>query len=331
MIPLVEIDDLSVDIVQGRGANTKVLPILRHIDLSVEEGRVLGIVGESGCGKTMTVLALMGLLPEGGRISGGRIRFRGRDITGLSRQEMENIRGKRIAMIFQEPRGSLNPLLSIGAQMREILYYHEGIKGKANKEKCIFLLRTVNISEPEKVYDYYPFKLSGGMCQRVMIAMALACEPELIIADEPTTALDVTTQAQILDLFNEIRGRIRSSFIFVTHDLGVIAEIADRTAVIYAGYVVEESSAAALFGRPLHPYTDGLMRSRLGRRNSNRENLYSIPGVVPVSGNMPSGCPFTPRCAYTTEQCRREIPPLAVPLSQEIESGHKVRCWRQVP
>jgi oligopeptide/dipeptide ABC transporter ATP-binding protein len=166
------------------------------------------------------------------------------------------------------------------------------------------------------------------MRQRAMIAMALSCEPELIIADEPSTALDVTTQAQILDLFNGIRGRTRSSFIFVTHDLGVIAEIADRTAVIYAGYVVEECSAAALFERPLHPYTDGLMRSRMGRRNSNRENLYSIPGVVPVPGPSP-GCPFAPRCAYTTERCRAELPPL-VPLP-EIEGGHKVRCWRLAP
>ncbi|MDR0641859.1 MAG: ABC transporter ATP-binding protein [Treponema sp.] len=330
MRALVEIEDLSVEILRGRGKNGQVLPILRHIDLSVEKGEVLGLVGESGCGKTMTILALMGLLPEGGRISTGKIWFQDRELTALSRREIEALRGKRITTIFQEPMTSLNPLLSIGEQMKEILYRHEGLKGKANRDKCVSLLQAVKIPEAEKIYDYYPFKLSGGMRQRVMIAMALSCEPELIIADEPTTALDVTTQAQILDLFNELRGRTRSSFIFVTHDLGIIAEIADRTAVIYAGYVVEECSVAALFERPLHPYTDGLMRSRMGRRNSNRANLYSIPGVVPVPGNMPPGCPFAPRCTYTTEQCRAELPPLAIPSLPEIEGGHKVRCWRQV-
>jgi peptide/nickel transport system ATP-binding protein len=313
MSAVVEIEDLSVEILRGRGKNSQVLPILRHIDLSLEKGQVLGLVGESGCGKTMTILALMGLLPEGGRISAGKIWFQGRELSALPHREMEALRGKRITTIFQEPMTSLNPLLSIGEQIKEILYQHEGLKGKANRDRCISLLQAVKIPEPEKIYDYYPFKLSGGIRQRVMIAMALSCEPELIIADEPTTALDVTTQAQILDLFNEIRGRTRSSFIFVTHDLGVIAEIADRTAVIYAGYVVEECSVAALFERPLHPYTDGLMRSRMGRKNSNREDLYSIPGVVPVPGNMPPGCPFAPRCAYTTERCRTEIPPRAAP------------------
>jgi peptide/nickel transport system ATP-binding protein len=329
MSAVAEIEDLSVEILRGRGKDSQVLPILRHIDLSVEKGQVLGLVGESGCGKTMTVLALMGLLPEGGRISAGKIWFQGRELSALPRREMEALRGKRITMIFQEPMTSLNPLLSVGEQLKEILYRHENLKGKANRDRCVSLLQAVKIPEAEKIYDYYPFRLSGGMRQRVMIAMALACEPELIIADEPTTALDVTTQAQILDLFNEIRGRTRSSFIFVTHDLGVIAEIADRTAVIYAGYVVEECSVAALFDRPLHPYTDGLMRSRMGRRNSNRENLYSIPGAVPVPGNMPPGCPFAPRCAYAEERCRAETPPLA-PLAG-TESGHKVRCWRQVP
>jgi peptide/nickel transport system ATP-binding protein len=320
---LVEIKDLSVDIIKGRGAQAKVLPILRHIDLSVETGRVLGLVGESGCGKTMSVLALLGLLPEGGRIISGQIYFQGRDITNLPQREMEGIRGKHITMIFQEPMTSLNPLLTIGEQMREILLQHEGISGKENRDKCISLLGTVNIPEPEKIYDYYPFKLSGGMRQRVMIAMALACEPELIIADEPTTALDVTTQAQILDLFDEIRRRINSSFIFVTHDLGVISEIADRTAVLYAGYVMEECSVAELFEKSLHPYTDGLMRSRVGRKAGNRERLYSISGTVPLPGTIIEGCPFAPRCEFCTPRCEKETPPLI-----EVEKDHKVRCWR---
>ncbi|MDR1444481.1 MAG: ABC transporter ATP-binding protein [Treponema sp.] len=327
MMSLIEIRDLSVTIGPARpGTKAPEIPILKHIGLSVEQGEVLGLVGESGCGKTMTVLSVMGLLPRGGRITGGSISFMDRDLAALSQGEMGKIRGRHISMIFQEPMTSLNPLMTIGEQLREILTRHEGLTGAANKEKCLRLLRAVNIPETEKIYDCAPFRLSGGMRQRVMIAMALSCEPELIIADEPTTALDVTTQAQILDLFKEIRGRTRSSFIFVTHDLGVIAEIADRTAVLYAGYVVEECSAASLFEKPLHPYTDGLMRSRMGRRHSNRKQLYSIPGVVPVPGNMPPGCPFAPRCAHAAERCRREVPPL-----EEIEKGHGVRCWRQVP
>jgi oligopeptide/dipeptide ABC transporter ATP-binding protein len=324
---LIEIRDLSVNIGPAYpGGRAPEIPILKHIDLSMEQGEVLGLVGESGCGKTMTVLAVMGLLPRGGRITGGAVNFMGRDLASLPQRELGKIRGRHISMIFQEPMTSLNPLMTIGEQLREILARHEGLTGAANRAKCLRLLQAVNIPEVEKTYDCAPFRLSGGMRQRVMIAMALACEPELIIADEPTTALDVTTQAQILDLFNEIRGRTQSSFIFVTHDLGVIAEIADRTAVIYAGYVVEECSAAALFEKPLHPYTDGLMRSRMGRKNSNREHLYSIPGAVPVPGNMPPGCPFAPRCARAAEQCRREVPPLV-----EIEKGRRVRCWRREP
>jgi oligopeptide/dipeptide ABC transporter ATP-binding protein len=325
-VSLVEIRDLSVEIGPQRpGGKAAGIPILKHIDLSMEQGEVLGLVGESGCGKTMTVLALMGLLPPGGRITGGSISFMGRDLISLPPREMAGIRGRHISMIFQEPMSSLDPLMTIGEQIREILLRHEGLRGEAGREKCLRLLQAVNIPEPEKIYYCPPFRLSGGMRQRVMIAIALSCEPELIIADEPTTALDVTTQAQILDLFNELRRRTRSSFIFVTHDLGVIAEIAGRTAVIYAGYVVEECSVEVLFRAPLHPYTDGLMRSRMGRRNSNLGQLYSIPGVVPSPGNMPPGCPFAPRCALAEERCRRELPPLG-----EVEEGHKVRCWRQV-
>jgi len=324
---LIEIRDLSVEIgPQNPRIKKRGIPILKQIDLSMEQGEVLGLVGESGCGKTMTVLALMGLLPQRGRITGGNISFMGQDLISLPQKEMSLIRGRHISMIFQEPMSSLDPLMTIGEQLREVLVRHEGLKGKANKDKCLRLLQAVNIPEPEKIYNCPPFKLSGGMCQRVMIAMALSCEPELIIADEPTTALDVTTQAQILDTFNELRHRTRCSFIFVTHDLGIIAEIADRTAIIYAGYVVEECPVEVLFRAPLHPYTDGLMRSRMGRRNINQGELYSIPGVVPAPGDMPSGCPFAPRCGFVEERCRREIPPLRM-----VEEGHKVRCWRQVP
>jgi oligopeptide/dipeptide ABC transporter ATP-binding protein len=352
VIPLLQIQNLSVQISAAGAAKHRPVSILRGIDLAVAKGQVMGIVGESGCGKTMTVLAVLGLLPEGARIGSGKILFQNQDITALSPREREAIRGKKITMVFQEPMSSLNPLLSIGEQMREILYRHEGLRGRANREKCLALLDAVHIPSPARLYDNYPFRLSGGMRQRVLIAMAIACEPELIIADEPTTALDVTTQAQILDLFDDIRRRINASFIFVSHDLGVISEIADRTAVLYAGYVVEECSTAQLFEQPLHPYTIGLMRSRIGRRATARDGgpsardggptardggptarfsgptarisgLYSIPGAVPVPGEAIDGCPFAPRCEHRAEACSAGVPPL-----HEQSAGHTLRCLR---
>jgi oligopeptide/dipeptide ABC transporter ATP-binding protein len=316
---VIEIKSLSVQIAKKNGS----IPILEHIDLSVESGKVLGLVGESGCGKSMTAFAIMGLLPPGGRITGGSIMFQGEDIGSYSQEKMQKIRGSRIGMIFQEPMTSLNPLITVGKQMGEIFYYHERLRGRANRDRCLELLASVNISEPANVYDCCPFKLSGGMRQRVMIAMALACEPELVIADEPTTALDVTTQAQILDLFNSLRHKTSASFLFVTHDLGVMAEIADRTAVIYSGYVVEECETGELFHSPRHPYTSGLMRSRISRNKMNAEKqLYTIPGAVPVPGNRPGGCPFTARCERRGDRCEKEAPPLT-----GISGGHRVRCW----
>jgi oligopeptide/dipeptide ABC transporter ATP-binding protein len=320
MSSVIEIKSLSVQIAQKNGS----IPILEHIDLSLESGKVLGLVGESGCGKSMTAFAIMGLLPPGGRITGGSVMFQGDDISSYSQEKMQKIRGKRIGMIFQEPMTSLNPLITVGKQMGEIFYYHEHLRGRANRDKCLEALAAVNIPEPLNVYNCCPFKLSGGMRQRVMIAMALACEPELVIADEPTTALDVTTQAQILDLFNKLRRKTSASFLFVTHDLGVIAEIANRTAVIYSGYVVEECDAAELFSSPLHPYTSGLMRSRISRGKGNgKKQLYTIPGTVPAPGNRPPGCPFAARCDQSMERCGTEAPPLT-----EAAEGHKVRCWR---
>jgi oligopeptide/dipeptide ABC transporter ATP-binding protein len=316
MNKVIEIQSLSVQI--------GTIPILRHIDLSLESGKVLGLVGESGCGKSMTAFAIMGLLPPGGRITGGSILFKGEDIGSYSQEKMQKIRGSRIGMIFQEPMTSLNPLITVGKQMGEIVYYHEHLRGQANRNKCLDLLASVNIPEPANVYDCCPFKLSGGMRQRVMIAMALACEPEMIIADEPTTALDVTTQAQILDLFNNLRHKTRSSFLFVTHDLGVIAEITDRTAVIYSGYVVEECETRELFRSPLHPYTNGLMRSRISRNTLNAEKqLYTIPGTVLAPGNRPGGCPFAARCERREDRCEKETPPLT-----EVSGDHRVCCWK---
>jgi oligopeptide/dipeptide ABC transporter ATP-binding protein len=316
MNKIIEIRSLSVQI--------GTIPILWHIDLSLESGKVLGLVGESGCGKSMTAFAIMGLLPPGGRITGGSILFKGEDISSYSQEKMQKIRGSRIGMIFQEPMTSLNPLITVGKQMGEIFYYHEHLRGQENRNKCLDLLASVNIPEPANVYDCCPFKLSGGMRQRVMIAMALACEPEMIIADEPTTALDVTTQAQILDLFNNLRHKTRSSFLFVTHDLGVIAEITDRTAVIYSGYVVEECETRELFRSPLHPYTNGLMRSRISRNTLNvKKQLYTIPGTVPAPGDRSGGCPFAARCERHEDRCEKETPPLT-----EVSGGHRVCCWK---
>jgi oligopeptide/dipeptide ABC transporter ATP-binding protein len=316
---VLEINALSVRI----SKKNSTVSILENIDLSLENGNVLGLVGESGCGKSMTAFAIMGLLPPGGQISGGSIIFQGEDISSYSQEKMQKIRGSHIGMIFQEPMTSLNPLITVGKQLGEIFYFHEHLRGQANRNKCLDLLASVNIPEPANVYDCAPFKLSGGMRQRVMIAMALACEPELIIADEPTTALDVTTQAQILDLFNSLRRKTKSSFLFVTHDLGVIAEIADRTAVIYSGYVVEECETAELFRSPMHPYTNGLMRSRIYRNKPDVERrLYTIPGTVPVPGNRPRGCPFAQRCEMRIDRCEKEVPPLAASAGE-----HKVRCW----
>ena len=225
-------------------------------------------------------------------------------------------------MVFQEPMTSLNPVFTIGQQLAEVLEQHEGLKGEANKKKVLELLNMVAIPDPASVYDYYPFKLSGGMRQRVMIAMALACDPELVIADEPTTALDVTTQAQIIDLFQDLQHKLNTSIVFISHDLGVIGEISDEIAVLYAGYVMEHCDVTTLFKNPCHPYTFGLMASRQGRSMYNKERLYNIPGMVPSAENMPKGCPFAPRCPKAGERCRQEVPEL-----REIAPGHTVRCW----
>ena len=296
--------------------------VVKGVNLSLERGKVLGLVGESGCGKSITMLSSMGLLPKNNCRVTGSILFDGQELNGLPQKEFQKIRGKRISMVFQEPMTSLNPVFTIGEQLREVLEQHMELKGQANKDKCLQLLSMVSIPDPKSVYDYYPFKLSGGMRQRVMIAMALACDPELLIADEPTTALDVTTQAQIVDLFKELQHKLNTSIVFISHDLGVIGEISDNIAVLYAGYVMEECDVRTLFRNPLHPYTFGLMSSRMGRSLKNKEKLYSIPGMVPSAENMPAGCPFAPRCPKAGPRCAREVPPLV-----EMEPGHKVRCW----
>ena len=296
------------------------------VSFHLDRGEVLGIVGESGCGKSVTAQSVMRLIPEPpGRIVGGRILFDGVDIASLSMETMRGIRGNRIAMIFQEPMTSLNPVFTIGNQVSEMFIQHENLSRKAAWERSVAMLERVQIPAPERRVQAYPHQLSGGMRQRVMIAMALACNPEILIADEPTTALDVTVQAQILYLMLTLRQDYDTAIIMITHDLGVIAEIASRVVVMYAGKVVESASTEAVFEDPKHPYTRGLLKSipKLGNRaRHGRQRLSEIQGMVPGLLHMPGGCAFHPRCAHAMRVCRSTVPDL-----KETDDGHAVRCW----
>ena len=296
------------------------------VSFHLDRGEVLGIVGESGCGKSVTAQTIMRLIPEPpGRIVGGRILFDGVDITSLSMEAMRGIRGKRISMIFQEPMTSLNPVFTVGNQISEMFLQHEGLSRKTAWEKAVAMLKRVQIPAPERRVQAYPHQLSGGMRQRVMIAMALACNPEILIADEPTTALDVTVQAQILDLMLTLRKDYDTAIMMITHDLGVIAEIASRVVVMYAGKAVESARTEVLFKDPKHPYTRGLLKSipKLGNRAAQgRRRLSEIQGMVPGLLNMPGGCAFHPRCRHALDVCRSMVPEL-----KETDDGHTVRCW----
>jgi oligopeptide/dipeptide ABC transporter ATP-binding protein len=303
-------------------ATNRNIKVVDDIDLRIGKGKVLGIVGESGCGKSITSLSIMGLVPKpNGFIENGQILFNGVDLMKLNENELQSLRGNEMAMIFQEPMTALNPVFRIGDQIGEILTIHKGLKGKENKTRCIELLNMVGLPRPEKVIDEYPHQLSGGMRQRVMIAMALSCNPKLLIADEPTTALDVTVQAQILDLINNLKNIHQTSILFITHDLGVIAEIADDVVVMYSGKVMEETSVQEIFNNPLHPYTVGLLNSRPDRIKRG-EKLTCISGMVPSPSNMPKGCAFSPRCTKCMDICIEKIPKLV-----EVNPHHKVRCW----
>ena len=297
------------------------VPAVDGVDFILRKGETLGIVGESGCGKSVTSMSILHLLPPKGRIVDGTIRFKGRDIPHLPPAEMAKLRGKEIAMIFQEPMTSLNPVYTVGYQISEMILRHEKVSKKEARARAIEMLRLVNIPAPEKRIDEYPHELSGGMRQRVMIAMALSCNPELLIADEPTTALDVTIQAQILDLMRTLKQTLNTSIMMITHDLGVVAEMSDYVLVMYAGMVMEYSDVRSLFADPLHPYTQGLLKA-LPRMGESQEKLYVIDGVVPSLYELPTGCRFWPRCAYATERCKHEIPAL-----YEVE-GRKIRCFR---
>jgi peptide/nickel transport system ATP-binding protein len=316
---LIEIERLRV---LFHGDDGRVTHAVDSVDLSVAHGATLGLVGESGCGKSVTSLAIMGLLSKQSAEVSGTIRFDGFDLLATPDETLRDLRGNRLAMIFQEPMTSLNPSFTIGAQIIETILRHRGGARQQARERAIALLRRVHIPSPEKRIDDYPHKLSGGMRQRVMIAMALACDPRLLIADEPTTALDVTLQAQILDLMRELKAESRTAIILITHDLGVVAEVCDEVAVMYAGEIVERADVSELFTAPQHPYTVGLLGSipRLDRRAAH---LATIEGMVPNMTQPPDGCRFGARCPFAEAACRKASPQL-----RELTPGHWSRCLR---
>lgn len=293
---------------------------IHGVDLEIEKGKSIGLVGESGCGKSITAMSIMRLLPANAVIETGKILYEGKNLLQLPEEDMRDIRGGKITLIPQDPLTSLNPLYTIGDQILEAVELHRGVKGKAAKEIAIEALKSVKIPEAEERFNDYPHQFSGGMRQRVIIAMALSCNPELIIADEPTTALDVTVQAQILNLIKEIQKERHTSMLLITHDLGVVAEVCDKVAVMYAGKMVEYADTSLVFKKPLHPYTQGLIQSL---PSMEKEHLKPIAGQPPTITEIVVGCPFHPRCPYKIEgKCDMQEPRL-----QEIETGHKVACW----
>ncbi len=295
------------------------------VDFSVKRGEVMGLVGESGCGKSVTSLSIMRLVGIPGKVIDGEIVFDGKNILALPESEMVHIRGNRISMIFQQPQSSLNPVFKVGDQIAEVLDIHQALGKKAGWDRAIELLRMVGIPDAERRAHAFPHELSGGMAQRVMIAMALACVPELLLADEPTTALDVTIQAQILDLMRDLRDKVNASIVFITHDLGVVAEMCERVAVMYAGQIVEQTDVRTLFAEPRHPYTQGLIGS-IPVLGVVKESLEVIPGNVPNLINLPPGCRFAPRCLARVQHsltiCAARAPEL-----KQLSAGHLVRCW----
>src|ERR687891_197851 len=319
--PLLEVKGLKTYFYTEDG----VVRAVDGVNFEVYPGEVLGLVGESGCGKSVTSLSIMRLISKPGRVDEGEILLDGENLLDLSEDEMMKVRGNRISMIFQQPQTALNPVFRVGDQLSEVLDVHQDLGKEAGRKRAVALLKMVGVPDPERRAEAYPHELSGGMAQRVMIAMALACVPELLIADEPTTALDVTIQAQILDLMREMRKEMGTSIILITHDLGVVAEMAERVAVMYAGQIVEQSSVRALFAQPKHPYTQGLIGS-IPILGVVKEALEVIPGSVPNLINLPVGCRFAPRCKSREEhgltQCTEALPALV-----EVSPGHRVRCY----
>lgn len=316
---LLEVNNLKTYFFTEEG----VVPATDGLSFTLDKGETLAIVGESGCGKSVTSLSILRIFPSPpGKIVDGEILYNGENLLEKSEKEMRKIRGNEISMIFQEPLTSLNPVFTLGHQITESLRMHQGMNKKQAREKTIEMLKLVGIANPEKTIDNFPHQLSGGMRQRVMIAMALACNPKILIADEPTTALDVTIQAQILELLNDIKTQTDTAIILITHDLGIVAQIAQNVIVMYAGQAVEYADVRTIFKNPLHPYTTGLLKS-IPVLGEERDTLYSIKGSIPSPKDYPKGCRFYSRCEDAFEKCA-EIPPEVV----EISPGHKVRCWK---
>lgn len=315
---LLEVNNLQTHFRTGSG----LIKAVDGVSFSLKKGETLGVVGESGCGKSVTSFSILRLIPSPpGRIVGGEIFYNDVDLLGLSENKMRSIRGNEISMIFQEPMTSLNPVYTCGAQISEAIMKHNGVKKKEAMEQSVELLKLVGIPLPEQRVKEYPYQLSGGMRQRVMIAMALSSKPDLLIADEPTTALDVTIQAQILDLLKKLRTELDMSIMLITHDLGVIVEMADRVIIMYLGKVVEEADIKTLFRETSHPYTLGLMKS-IPKIESDNRRLHIIEGTIPKPGELIKGCSFHPRCPYADNRCRAEVPAL-----QKVKEGHQVACW----
>ncbi len=314
---LLEVNNLKTEFQLKKG----IVRAVDNVSFEIDKGEILAIVGESGSGKSVTSLSIMGLLQEPGRVAGGEILYNGEDLLQKSKKEMQAIRGDKISMIFQEPMTSLNPVYKIKDQIMESIMTHMDISKKEAYQRAVEMLNIVGIPSPEERANDYPHQMSGGMRQRVMIAMALSCNPELLIADEPTTALDVTIQAQILELLYQMREKFNMAVLLITHDLGVVAEAADRVVVMYCGKVVEQAEVKALFKNPMHPYTLGLLKSIPRLDDNGEERLYMIRGMVPNPLNMPKGCPFSDRCDKCMERCTRHMPALTE------HDGHKVRCF----
>ncbi len=316
-----------MDLLEIRGLTTHfftrtgIVKAVDNLNLSLRKGRVVGLVGESGCGKTVTALSILNLVPYPGKIVSGRILFEGQDLLALPPEDLRRIRGARISMVFQEPMTALNPVFTVGNQIAEALTTHLHITNRQAMEASAELLRSVGIPSPEKRVQEYPHQMSGGMRQRVMIAMAIACRPQLLLADEPTTALDVTIQAHILELLGRIQAEMGMAMVLVTHDLGLIAERAHEVAVMYAGRIVEQAETGELFADPRHPYTQGLMASIPKTGEGGRKRLRTIAGTVPRLSDLPAGCKFAPRCDIKTAQCEAE------PDLVAVKPGHLVRCW----
>ena len=312
---VLEMKDLEVELYSEKGP----LPVIDKVNLSIKEGEIVGVVGESGCGKSMLASAIMNLLNSPAQITAGTIFYEGQDMTTLSSKEFQKIRGNEISMIFQEPMTSLNPLMKVGKQIEEAIKAHEKVSNAELKERAIAAIRDVGIPQPEKVYHDIPSRLSGGMRQRIMIAMALVCHPKLLICDEPTTALDVTIQAQILRLIKKLRDETNTAVIFISHDMGVIYQMVDRVVVMYAGQFVESAPCKKLFEKPLHPYTIGLQNA-IPQINKQQSSLQDIPGSVPMLDNLPEGCLFAPRCPFAKSECFTKKVPL------KHYGDHSVRC-----